>query len=92
MANFFRTFMSNLRVFPSVKAQEEEEELVDQQEALREKCRQEPHTKHLLEKYQACNDRVNSRSQTTETCVEEIWDYLHALDHCVSATLFTKLK
>lgn len=35
MANFFRSFMSNLRVFPTVKAQEEEEELVDQQEHLR---------------------------------------------------------
>lgn len=36
MANYFRSFMSNLRVFPTVKAQEEEEEeLVDQQDHLR---------------------------------------------------------
>ncbi|XP_063709458.1 cytochrome b-c1 complex subunit 6, mitochondrial [Culicoides brevitarsis] len=93
MANFFQSFMSNLRIFPVVKAQEEEEELVDQQDALRTKCREENgHAKHLWEKYQGCNDRVNSKTQTSETCVEELVDYLHALDHCVSATLFKKLK
>lgn len=35
MANFFRKFISNLAVFPAVKAQEEEEEMVDQQDHLR---------------------------------------------------------
>lgn len=48
--------------------------------------------KHYLEKYEGCNNRVNSRSKTTETCTEELFDYLHALDHCVTETLFSRLK
>ncbi|XP_058059099.1 cytochrome b-c1 complex subunit 6, mitochondrial [Anopheles bellator] len=78
-------------LFPAVKAQEEED-LVDPQAVLREKCSQHGHAPVLWEKYQACNERVGGRSQTTETCVEELFDYLHELDHCVSKTLFSKLK
>ncbi|CAH2007523.1 unnamed protein product [Acanthoscelides obtectus] len=85
---FFEKLFAKL---PSVKAQEEEE-LVDPQDVLREKCRDTEHCKHLAEKYQACNDRVNSRSQTTETCVEELFDLLHAVDHCVTKDLMSKLK
>jgi len=82
--NFFKS------IFPSVKAQEEE--MVDPQQELREKCSKEPHAAHLLERYQECNNRVNSRSKTTETCTEELFDYIHALDHCVTKTLFSRLK
>lgn len=46
----------------------------------------------LFSKYTECNDRVNGRSRTTETCTEELFDYLHELDHCVSKTLWSKLK
>lgn len=55
-------------------------------------CLESDHCKHLAEKYQTCNDRVSSRSQTTETCVEELFDLLHAVDHCVTKDLFGKLK
>jgi len=83
--NFFKSFM------PTVKA--EEEELVDPQQELRAKCAQEDHhASSLLSRYQECNDRVNSRSKTLETCTEELFDYLHALDHCVTKTLFSRLK
>ncbi|KAJ3650577.1 hypothetical protein Zmor_016667 [Zophobas morio] len=81
---------------PKVRAQEAEaeaeEELVDPQQELRDKCGDTSHCKELYEKYQTCNDRVNSRSKTTETCVEELFDYLHALDHCVTKDLFSRLK
>jgi len=77
-------------LIPSVKAQEEE--LVDAQQELRDKCSGEPHAAHLLDRYQACNNRVNSRSKTAETCTEELFEYLHALDHCVVKTLFSRLK
>lgn len=83
----FRRFLSFL---PTVKAQEED--IVDPQTVLREKCAEHGNAPRLFEKYQACNDRVNSKSQTTETCVEELFDYLHELDHCVNKTLFSKLK
>ncbi|KAK9876348.1 hypothetical protein WA026_012657 [Henosepilachna vigintioctopunctata] len=83
----------------SVKAQEKsesepeaEEDIIDPQEVLREECRQTEHCKHLAEIYQQCNDRVNSKSQTTETCTEELIDMLHAIDHCVTPKLFSHLK
>lgn len=45
-----------------------------------------------MEKLQTCNDRVNSRKATTETCLEEVSDLFHYVDHCVAKTLFSKLK
>lgn len=38
----------------------------------------------MSEKLSTCNDRVSSRSSTEETCTEELFDYLHCVDHCVS--------
>ncbi|ENN71745.1 hypothetical protein HUJ04_001297 [Dendroctonus ponderosae] len=87
---FFDRFLPKLI---TVKAEEEEEgELVDPQQVLRDQCMDTSHCKSLAEKYQACNNRVRSRKQTAETCVEELFDLLHAVDHCVTADLFNKLK
>ncbi|EDW66489.1 cytochrome b-c1 complex subunit 6, mitochondrial [Drosophila novamexicana] len=77
---------------PVVKADDDEEELVDPQAALRDKCQAKGHIESLYNKYQECNDRVNSRSKTTETCMEELFDYVAELDHCVAHSLFSKLK
>ncbi|KAJ8964965.1 hypothetical protein NQ314_004482 [Rhamnusium bicolor] len=85
---FFDKFISKL---PVVKAQEEEE-LEDPQQTLRDKCRETEHCKHLAELYETCNDRVRSRTRTTETCTEELFNLLHAIDHCVTPELFSKLK
>ncbi|KAH8250081.1 hypothetical protein KR026_004854 [Drosophila bipectinata] len=74
------------------KKQEEEEELVDPQAQLREKCQEKGHIKALLKKLEDCNDRVNSKSKTTETCMEELFDFVGELDHCVAHHLFHKLK
>ncbi|CAH1641165.1 unnamed protein product [Spodoptera littoralis] len=87
--------MSEKKIIPVVKAEEEaaeEEEMVDPQNQLREVCSQKSDAQNLWSKYQECNDRVNSRSQTTETCEEELIDYLHVLDHCVTKDLFKRLK
>ncbi|PZC83498.1 cytochrome b-c1 complex subunit 6, mitochondrial [Helicoverpa armigera] len=87
--------MSDKKIIPVVKAEEEaaeEEEMVDAQTHLREVCSQKPDAQSHWAKYQECNDRVNSRSQTTETCEEELIDYLHVLDHCVTKDLFKRLK
>ncbi|KAK9501504.1 hypothetical protein O3M35_012216 [Rhynocoris fuscipes] len=84
---FFNFFT---KVVPSVKAQEDDDELVDPQDTLRAECA--PKCTSYKEKLDKCNDRVNSRSQTTETCMEELFDYLHCVDGCVAKTLFTKLK
>jgi len=85
----FKNFIQRLT---TVKAQEEEEELVCPQQQLREQCRETKHCIDLAEKYQACNDRVNSRKETAETCSEELFDLLHAIDHCVTEKLFSRLK
>lgn len=70
---------------------EEEEELVDPQEVLRDECRAKK-----CEKYKTmldeCNDRVNSRKKTTESCMEELIDLFHCVDHCAAKPLFEKLK
>ncbi|KAG8238892.1 hypothetical protein J437_LFUL015177 [Ladona fulva] len=81
------------KVIPSVKAQdEEEEELVDPQQTLREECAAQKTCMALQEKLTECNDRVNSRSRTAEICNEELFDYLHCVDACVSKRLFSFLK
>ncbi|KAF2882461.1 hypothetical protein ILUMI_23686 [Ignelater luminosus] len=86
----FKNFFA--RALPSVRADDEEEELVDPQQVLRDKCKETAHAKHFAEKLEECNNRVNSRSRTTETCVEELFDFLHAIDHCVTKDLFSRLK
>ncbi|KAL2731441.1 hypothetical protein V1478_004986 [Vespula squamosa] len=83
--NFIRNFV------PKVKADEEEEELVDPQTVLREECSAK-NCEKLKEILNTCNDRVNSRKQTEETCLEELVDYVQCVDHCVAKTLFSKLK
>ncbi|XP_017066173.1 cytochrome b-c1 complex subunit 6, mitochondrial [Drosophila eugracilis] len=77
---------------PVVEADDDGDELVDPQTTLREKCQEKGHIKSLYDKYQECNDRVNSKSKTTETCVEELYDFVAELDHCVAHKLFSKLK
>lgn len=95
-----------IEIIPAVKADsddveeevkateaEEEEEMVCPQEQLREQCRaNDHHVTGLLEKYNACNERVSAKTKTNETCEEELFDYIHALDHCVAKTLWKKLK
>lgn len=55
------------QLMPVVRAEEEEEELVDPQQTLREQC-VEHHCDRYKVRLDTCNDRVNSRSKTTETC------------------------
>ncbi|XP_061389127.1 cytochrome b-c1 complex subunit 6, mitochondrial [Musca vetustissima] len=89
----FRNLWNSLISMPSVRAEEEEEaDLVDPQTTLREQCQTKGNIEALYNKYQACNDRVNSRTKTTENCMEELFDYVQELDHCVAHSLFSKLK
>uniref|UniRef100_A0A8C1LWF3 Ubiquinol-cytochrome C reductase hinge domain-containing protein n=1 Tax=Cyprinus carpio TaxID=7962 RepID=A0A8C1LWF3_CYPCA len=57
-------------------------------QTVREKCEQTEHCVHARERLEACETRVGSRSETTEDCTEELFDFLHARDHCVSADLW----
>merc|ERR1711997_639162 len=71
--------------------EEDEEELVDSQEVIRDKCK-ESHCVAAQKELDACNDRVNSKTATTETCFQEILDFYHCIDHCASATVMSQLK
>lgn len=96
----FRSWFSKPRVEAANKSKDkkkeeeekEEEELVDPQAQLREQCQEKKHIKALFDKLEECNDRVNSKSKTTETCMEELFDFVGELDHCVAHRLFSKLK
>lgn len=81
-------------VIPVVRADDEPEEadLVNPQAVLREECGAKPQLASLYGRFQKCSDRVQSKSQTTENCKEEFFDYLHELDHCVAHSLFNHLK
>ncbi|XP_061635941.1 cytochrome b-c1 complex subunit 6, mitochondrial-like isoform X2 [Phyllopteryx taeniolatus] len=75
---------------------EEEEEveadLVDPLETMREKCVEIEHCVLTQARLEQCATRVNARSSTTEDCTEELFDFLHARDHCVAHKLFHSAK
>lgn len=87
--SFIQNFIKNY--IPKVKADDEEGELVDPQKVLREKCSKQNCTS-FQEKLNMCNDRVNSKKKTQESCFEELVNYVECVDHCVAKTLFSKLK
>merc|ERR1711916_384932 len=70
--------------------EEEEEEPEDIKPKLEEACAS--HCTALKAELDKCSERVNSRSKTEETCAEELFDFLHCIDHCTSKTLFSHLK
>lgn len=70
----------------------EDGELQDPIDELREKCAQSPEAVKYFQKLEECNSRVESKSETEETCWEELHDYVHKVDHCVAHSLFSKLK
>ncbi|XP_056148981.1 cytochrome b-c1 complex subunit 6, mitochondrial-like [Lampris incognitus] len=72
--------------------EEEEEDMVDPLETIRVKCEQTEHCVHYKERLEICEARVNSRSHTEEDCTEELFDFLHARDHCVAHKLFHNVK
>ncbi|XP_031430316.1 cytochrome b-c1 complex subunit 6, mitochondrial isoform X2 [Clupea harengus] len=72
--------------------EEEEEDLVDPLDTIREKCEKTEHCVHTHERLEACENRVGSRSNTAEDCTEELFDFLHARDHCVAHKVFHSVK
>ncbi|XP_059353689.1 cytochrome b-c1 complex subunit 6, mitochondrial-like isoform X2 [Carassius carassius] len=72
--------------------EEEEQDLVDPLETVREKCEQTEHCVQARERLEACETRVGSRSETAEDCTEELFDFLHARDHCVAHKVFQSIK
>lgn len=77
---------------PKPEPEEEEEEVVDPVEELREACTELKKINALFEELQNCNDRVSSKTKTAETCEQELFDFIHARDHCVAKQLFSRLE
>nr|XP_057921983.1 cytochrome b-c1 complex subunit 6, mitochondrial-like [Doryrhamphus excisus] len=77
---------------PEEEEEEEEEDLVDPLETIRAKCEETEHCVHYKERLELCEARVSSRSNTEEECTEELFDFLHARDHCVASKLFHNVK
>ncbi|XP_019483523.1 PREDICTED: cytochrome b-c1 complex subunit 6, mitochondrial isoform X2 [Hipposideros armiger] len=59
---------------------------------VREQCEQTEKCVKARERLELCDERVSSRSHTEEDCTEELFDFLHARDHCVAHKLFNSLK
>ncbi|CAI8051160.1 Cytochrome b-c1 complex subunit 6, mitochondrial [Geodia barretti] len=70
----------------------EEEDPEDPQEVLREKCGETKKCLALREKLDTCSERVSSKSKTSETCTEELFDFIHCIDHCAAKSLLKHLK
>ena len=63
---------------------EDEEELEDPLEKVRDACGEHAECTKLKNDLELCNQRVSSRSNTEETCVQELFDFLECQDKCVS--------
>ncbi|XP_074077636.1 cytochrome b-c1 complex subunit 6, mitochondrial [Macrotis lagotis] len=72
--------------------EEEEEELVDPLNTVREYCEQIEKCVKARERLETCTERVSGRPNTEEDCTEELFDFLHARDHCVAHSLFESVK
>lgn len=72
--------------------EEEEEDVEDPIDELREKCGSNRKCTKFQRVLDECNDRVTSKTSTTETCTQELFDFLHCRDHCVAKSIFKKLK
>ena len=64
-----------------------QEDLVDPATVIKEKCAETDCTKYK-ERLDECNNRVQSKNKTTETCFEEILDFYHCVDHCAADKIF----
>ena len=87
------------KLIPRVKAEDEEEEeedeedLVDPAVEIKETCANSDACSKYKSRLDECNERVSSKGgETEETCMEEIMDFYHCMDHCAANKIFAKLK
>lgn len=71
---------------------EDEEDPEDPYETNRTRCAETKECADLMAIFEQCEERVNSKSQTEETCSQEILDFFHCQDHCAAKGVFAKLK
>lgn len=72
---------------------QEEEDAEDPLDVLKEKCSELSKCSKFREEMDTCTDRVTSKTKTSETCMQELFDFVHCVDHCVSnLSSITELK
>ena len=86
------------KIVPKLQAEEEEDDDEDEEDdpvdpavEIKEKCA-ENNCASYKARLDECNERVKSKSNTTETCMEEIMDFYHCVDHCAAPEIFKHLK
>ena len=80
------------KIVPRVRADEEEEEdepkLVDPAVEIKAHSA-EDHCAKYKARLEECNERVNSKTKSTETCMEEVIDFYHFVDHCTGPKILS---
>merc|ERR1719477_179577 len=72
--------------------EEDEEDPVDPMDTLRESCAANMTCRNLMAEFEKCTERVEGKERTRETCSQEILDFMHCRDECMSKSLFPHLK
>ncbi|GAA5869635.1 hypothetical protein JCM3774_005499 [Rhodotorula dairenensis] len=74
--------------------EEEEEEVPDQGEQIREACGQTKACKTFMHHLEECGERLAEGKTIVpnETCVEELFHYMHCVDECAAPKIFAALK
>jgi len=72
--------------------EEDEEDLVDPRELMKERCGRSHECKPLFKELGKCNERLENGDLLFEgeTCQEELFNFIHCVDHCI-APLITKV-
>lgn len=65
---------------------------MDPMEEIREKCEERPDCTKLKLDFSNCEERVGSKSKTSETCAQELLDFMHCRDACVSTIYLLLLR
>ncbi|GAA5840794.1 hypothetical protein JCM9279_001223 [Rhodotorula babjevae] len=73
---------------------EEEEEVPDQGDEIREACGNTKVCKEFKHHFEECGERVAAGNTIIdgETCVEELFHYMHCVEDCAAPKIFAALK
>merc|ERR1712179_725697 len=91
LSNLFTTLKAEEEDEPEEEEEEDEEDLIDPATAIKEACAENMCTSYKA-KLGECEERVKSKTKTTETCFEEILDFYHCVDHCAAKDIFKHVK
>merc|ERR1712038_1938718 len=75
------------KIVPKVRAEDDD----DPAEEIKAKC-ESANCQKYKDRYDECNARVASKKETEETCLEEVMDLFHCVDHCAAPKIMANLK